>query len=472
VFEVKRLSLAHPVPPKELPVTADPHPSHAREHTERLVAEGIDVVRVAYPDLLGTDRARDVLVEHLASACDHGMAFCRAVYHTSPRGGVIPISGGLDAGLPDISVRPDLGTLVRIPWEPGVAWCLGDTIDPATGAPSPESPRDVLRSVLARAAENGLHPVVGPELEYFLCDPAPESPAGWRRYAGDIAGVVYTAGLRADPENHLLRTLRQLRDLQIGVLSGNHEFDGGQFEINLNHSEALDAADRAFRFKAAVKELARKEGKLATFMAKPFNDAGGSGFHLHVSGVDANGRNLFDDPTAPHGLSDLARHAIAGILAHAPAMAALLNPTVNSYKRFGPDTLAPWLIDWGLDNRSAMVRIPPERGGGTRLELRLGDASANPYLAIAALTAAATLGIQAGQEPPAPLEGYGYDPDRSPLLPSGLSAALDALEADAAFTELLGKGFTTAFLGYKRDELERFNRHITDWEFAEYAYHL
>ncbi|WP_329231560.1 glutamine synthetase family protein [Streptomyces canus] len=442
-----------------------------RRHQDRLAAEGIDVVRVTYPDLIGTDRARDVLLDHLPSACEHGLAFCRAVYHTTPRGDVVAIQGGIDAGLPDISVRPDLSTLARVPWEPGVAWCLGDTTDPATGGPAAESPRDLLRSVLARCADAGLSPVVGPELEYFLLEEDATAPNGWRRSPA-VTGSVYTAGLRADPDNHLLRTLRQLRDLGIGVITGNHEFDGGQYEINLTHSDALDAADRAFRFKAAVKELARKEGKLATFMAKPFNDSGGSGFHLHFSCVDADGRNVFDDPAGAFGLSGNARHAIAGLLTHAPALAALLNPTVNSYKRFGPDTLAPWLINWGLDNRSAMVRIPPERGSGARLEVRLGDAGANPYLAIAALTAAALLGVQEGKEPPAPLEGYGYDLEKSQVLPMNLTAALDALEADEALIELLGKDFTASFLAYKRDEAERFQRHVTDWEFAEYSYHL
>ncbi|WP_060877859.1 glutamine synthetase family protein [Streptomyces scabiei] len=440
-------------------------------YQERLAAEGIDVVRVTYPDLIGTDRARDVLLDQLPTACEHGLAFCRAVYHTSPQGDVVPVAGGLDAGLPDIHVRPDLDTLVALPWEPGVAVCLGESIDPATGAPAPESPRDLLRSVLARCAEQGLRPVVGPELEYFLCDEDPGSPSGYKRYAG-TTGAVYTAGLRADPDNHLLRTLRHLRDLRIGVTNGNHEFDGGQFEINLTHSEALSAADRSFRFKAAVKELARREGRLATFMAKPFNDAGGSGFHLHLSCDDERGQNAFDDPAGRYGLSDTARHAVAGVLAHAPALAALANPTINSYKRFGPDTLAPWLIDWGLDNRSAMVRIPPERGAGARLELRLGDAGANPYLLIAGAIAAALLGVRAGEEPPAPLEGYGYDTARSAVLPTSLPAALDALEADTALTEILGKDFTTSYLSYKRDEVERFQRHVTDWEFIEYAYHL
>ncbi|GGO90129.1 glutamine synthetase [Wenjunlia tyrosinilytica] len=428
-------------------------------------------MRVGYPDLIGSDRGRDILLGHLPAACRHGLAFCRAIYHTTPAGGVVPITGGLDAGLPDIAVRPDLDTLTPIPWEPGVAWCLGDTTDPVTGAPCPESPRDMLRSVLARYAEHDLRPVVGPELEYFLCEQAPGTATGWRR-SSEVSGAVYTTGLRADPGNHLLRTMRQLHDLGVGVVSGNHEFDGGQFEINLTHSEALNAADRAFLFKAAVKELARKEGKLATFMAKPFNDAGGSGFHVHFSCENVRGENTFGDPAAPFGLSDTARHAVAGMLAHAPALAALLNPTVNSYKRFGPGTLAPWLVDWGLDNRSAMVRVPPERGSGARMELRLGDAGANPYLAVAAIAAAALLGIQEAKEPPPPLEGYGYDPERSPVLPMSLTAALDALEADEALTDVLGKEFTASFLTYKRDEAERFERHVTDWEFAEYSYHL
>src|SRR5689334_14412498 len=234
--------------------------------------------------------------------------------------------------------------------------------------------------------------------------------------------------------------LRQLRDAGLQVTAANHEFSPGQFEINLGHSGLVDAADRSFRLKSAVQEIARQRGLLATFMAKPFNDEGGSGFHVHVSVNDEAGRNVFGDQDGPDGLSAVGRHAIGGVLAHAPALTALANPTVNSYKRFGPDTLAPWLIDWGLDNRSAMVRVPPERGSGARLELRLGDASANPYLIVAGTLAAALLGIQAAEEPPAPLEGYGYDTARSAVLPKDLSAALDALEADTALTELLGKG--------------------------------
>jgi glutamine synthetase len=211
---------------------------------------------------------------------------------------------------------------------------------------------------------------------------------------------------------------------------------------------------------------------MATFMAKPFNDEGGSGFHVHVSVNDDIGRNVFGDPGGSDGLSAVGRHAIGGVLAHARALSALLNPTVNSYKRFGPDTLAPWLIDWGLDNRSAMVRVPPERGPGTRMEVRLGDATANPYLAMAAVGAAVCLGIADKIEPGDKLEGYGYDPDRAQILPMRLGDALDSLEADSELADVLGSYFVSSFLAYKRNEIERFERYVTDWEFREYAYHL
>ncbi|HTU74677.1 MAG TPA: glutamine synthetase family protein [Trebonia sp.] len=438
---------------------------------DALAQRGIDVVRVAYADLIGTERGRDILVRRLASAAGHGVAFCRTVYGTSPMGDVIEIrNDGLAAGLPDMLAAPDLATLRDLPWEPGVAHVLADALNP-DGTVAAEGPRQVLRSVAGQFAELGLRAVVGPELEFFLLDEDPASPSGWRRY-GEAPGNVYVAGRKGDPDGVLLRMLRQLDDYGLDVTAANHEFCSGQFEINLWHSEALDAADRAFRFKAAVKEIARREGRLATFMAKPFNDEGGSGFHLHLSVIDTDGRNVFDDPAQPDGLSATARCAVAGILAHAPALTALANPTVNSYKRFGPDTLAPWLIDWGLDNRSAMVRVPPERGAASRLEVRLGDASANPYLAIAGLLAAAYLGIRDGLNPPPPLDGYGYDAGKSPLLPQDLGTSLAALEADTDLSKLLGERLVTSYAAYKANELERFSRYVTDWEFREYAYHL
>ena len=437
---------------------------------ERLREQGIDVVRLSFPDMIGVDRGRDVLIDELDTAAGHGIAFCRATFHTSPMGDVVPVQGGIEEGLPDVLVRPDFATLTPLPWEPGAMGCVGDvfTVD---DEPAPESPRTVVQRVSALLGDLGLQAVVGPELEYFLCEPDGSVGSGYQRYA-DSTGNVYVVGRKGDPAGILLRTLRQLRDANLQVTAANHEFSPGQFEINLNHTELVDAADRAFRMKSAVQEIARQEGLLATFMAKPFNDEGGSGFHLHVSLTDDSGGNVFGDPDDADGLSDVARHAIAGVLAHAPGIAALANPTVNSYKRFGPDTLAPWLIDWGLDNRSAMLRIPPERGSGSRMEVRLGDATANPYLIMAAVAAAAYIGIRDKLDPPAPLEGYGYDPQSAPMLPTTLGQALDELEADTALAEALGTYFVTSFVQYKRNEIERFERFVTDWEFREYSYHL
>ena len=448
----------------------DTHSHDVAEVVERLRSRGVDVVRVSYSDIIGVDRGRDVLIDELPAAVGHGLAFSRGVYHVTPMGDVVPMQGGIEAGLPDILVRPDFATLTPLPWEPNTIGCVGDAFLP-DGSPAPESPRTVVRRVAAHLAELGLQAVVGPELEYFVCEPDGSKASGFARYA-DSAGNVYVVGRKGDPNGILLRTLRYLRDAQLQVTAANHEFCGGQFEVNLNHSELVGAADRAFRMKSAVQEIARHEGLLATFMAKPFNDEGGSGFHLHVSLEDESGANIFGDPGGEHGLSDVGRQAVAGVLRHAPALAALANPTINSYKRFGPDSLAPWLIDWGLDNRSAMVRIPPERGPSSRMEVRLGDATANPYLIIAAIGAACYLGIRDKVELPAALEGYGYDPKSAPMLPQTLTASLDALEADTVLGGVLGDFFVTSFLQYKRNEVERFERFVTDWEFREYAYHL
>jgi glutamine synthetase len=307
-----------------------------------------------------------------------------------------------------------VGTCARSP-----APATSPALLPSVTGPArhPRLPRPVLAD---RFSGLGYALACGPELEFFLCEQAPDGR--WRRYADD-PGNVYVAGRKGDPQGLLLHMLRQLRDAGLRVTAANHEFSPGQFEINLGHSDLVDAADRSFRLKSAVQEIARQRGLLATFMAKPFNDEGGSGFHVHVSVNDEAGRNVFGDPGGPDGLSALGRHAIGGVLAHAPALSALLNPTVNSYKRFGPDPLAPWLIDWGLDNRSAMVRVPPDRGPGARMELRLGD-------------------------------------------------ALDALAADTELADVLGGYFVSSFLAYKRNEIERFERYVTDWEFREYAYHL
>jgi glutamine synthetase len=252
----------------------------------------------------------------------------------------------------------------------------------------------------------------------------------------------------------------------------NHEYMNSQYEINLRHADALTAADRAFRLKSAVKDVAAQHGLVATFMGKPFNDQGGSGTHLHIS-LERDGANAFAGDE--DGVSGELRAFTAGVLAPATALMAFLNPTINAYRRIQPDSLAPTHANWGWDNRSTFVRIPPERGGGTRVEIRVGDGSANPYLAIAAVLAAGAHGIRDGLVPDEPIVGDAYRADTALAgapLPDTFEAALDALEADALLREALGAPIVDTFLAMKRFEIERHRAWVSDWEIDEYLHHL
>src|SRR5262249_42769519 len=190
---------------------------------------------------------------------------------------------------------------------------------------------------------------------------------------------VYTVGPISDPRGIVLDMLYACEHLDLRVFAANHEFMNSQYEINIEHSGALDAADRGFLLKTAIKELAARQSMVATFMGKPFNDQGGSGFHVHVS-LAEDGKNAFD---APDG--GLRSSFVAGLIEHGPALTALLAPTVNAYKRLVPDSLAPTHVNWGIDNRTSFVRVPNESGSRSRIEVRAGDGSACPHLVVSAL---------------------------------------------------------------------------------------
>jgi glutamine synthetase len=251
---------------------------------------------------------------------------------------------------------------------------------------------------------------------------------------------------------------RALDEFGLGVTTGMREYSPGQFEINLTHTDALSAADNAFLLEEVVKELAASEGLLATFMAKPLADAEGSSHHVHAS-LWRDGANAFDDGGE---VSAEARAFAAGLIDHAAGLTALAAPTINSYKRLGNGELCPSTAELGGDSRQAYVRVPPERGAAARVELRVGDASANPYLLIAGMLTAGLDGIERG-----------LDPDGLPALPlpRSLDAALDALEADPALAAMLGPQLLEAMVAVKRREIARFNLAVTDWEWREYATH-
>jgi len=397
---------------------------------------------------------------------ESGLNFCWAVMGTDLRH--TPVVGG-EIGYPDMVAKPDLSTLVRLPWEPDIAHCLADLERAPEGAPEPTDPRGAVRRAVAAFEELALSPVVGPELEFFLCEADPESPGGIRRYV-DRMSMVYTVGRQADPRGISGELLRLCAELGLGAFAANHEYMNSQYEINIRESHALDAADRAFRLRAAVKDYAAQQGLIATFMGRPFNDQGGSGFHLHLS-FERDGENA----CAGDELPALTRHSIAGILAHAGALMALLNPTINAYRRILPDSLAPTHANWGMDNRTTFVRIPPERGEGARLEVRVGDGTANPYLAIASVLAAALDGVKKELSPPEPVEGDAYAAAaeiQGEPLPSSLEAAIEALEADTVLCEALGRETVETFATMKRFEIERHAAHVSDWEIDEYLRHL
>ncbi|MEY2675762.1 MAG: hypothetical protein RL102_1028 [Actinomycetota bacterium] len=435
-----------------------------------LTSRGIDVLRFVYSDVLGIPRSKDVLVSQLEKAAHNGPAFCQGVWVTTTRGGVLDAGNIASDGLQDLVSQIDPDTITELPWEPGVAYAIVDAFNP-DATENLFSPRTVLRKVLEGYAKHGLHPVVGPELEFYIAKKNEDGK--WARQH-ERTGQVYTTGSTVDPDGTFLKTLRNLDRMKIGVFAGNHEFSPAQYEINLWHSEALNAADRTFMFKTAIKDIVNRDGKLATFLGKPWSDEGGSGFHLHFSVTDELGINKMHDGNG--NLSEVARKIIAGITANAHALTALTNPTVNAFKRLGPDTLAPFRANWGYDNRSCMVRIPPERGQGTRLEVRVGDGAANPYLMIAAILAAGLDGINRNLECPEDAVGMAYDNEGAPVLPATFSEALDALEANEHLHNQLSKQIVETFLVMKRDEIERYNAEVTDpstrevtqWEHDEY----
>lgn len=435
-----------------------------------LQSRNIDVLRFMYSDVLGIPRAKDMLVSQLDKSAHSGPAFCQGVWVTTTRGGVLDANNIASDGLQDLISQIDPSTIRELPWEPGVAYVLVDAYNPDM-TENMMSPRMVLRKVIAEYNELGLQPVCGPELEFYIADRTPDG--GYKRSL-ERTGRVYTSGTLVDPNGTFLHLLRMLDQLNIGVFAGNHEFSPSQYEINLWHSEALDAADRTFIFKTAIKEVVARAGQHATFVGKPWGDEGGSGFHLHFSVTDMNGVNQMHDGSG--NLSATAMKMIAGITANAAGLTAFTNPTVNAFKRLGPDTLAPFRANWGYDNRSCMLRVPPERGQGTRLEIRVGDGAANPYLVIASVLAAALDGIKNNLEAPEPAEGMAYDNEGAPILPLSFTEALDALESNEAFMKYMAKELVAVHLVMKRDEIERYNaevadpstRDVTQWEIDEY----
>jgi glutamine synthetase len=438
------------------------------EHVADLTDVGVQVVRLQYADLHGICRGKDIPASAFPHAVQDGIGFVEAIMTVDLRHNIV---AGFERGFPDFTARPDLSTLARLPWQPDVAACIVDLVEVESNEPSTLDSRGVLKRVLADYAGLGLHPVVGPELEFYLFQPDSSDPRGYSPYALQDS-PAYTVGEVADPKGTLSHMLDAAVRFGLGAIAAAHEYGRSQYEINLRHAAALESADRAFRFKDLVKEVAARDGLLATFMGKPVNGDEGSGFHMHISLVDEDGNNRCEDGEHPSGLASATRHFIAGVIEHGPAMMVFFNPTVNAYRRISAEALVPTRACWGHDHRMTLVRVPRERGAATRLEFRLGDGTANVYLAYAAALAAGLDGIRRELEPPEPIEGFLYDlPEdkQGAPLPITFEKALDALAADEVITAALGERMIETFRTIKHAELERFRTWVTDWEFAEYA---
>ena len=377
----------------------------------------------------------------------------------------------------DMVLVPDQTTYQVFPWsapERRRARLICDAHGP-DGQPSPNVPRLALKRSLARATGLGYVCNVGPEMEFFLFKRNDERPT--QPVPHDV-GSYFDFSPRDEAQQVRSEIILALEGMGLQVEMSHHECAIGQHEIDFRYADALTSADNVVTFKYTVRAIAASHGIYASFMPKPIFGIAGSGMHTHQSFFDAEGRNLFYDPDDEYNLSRLAYNFIAGQMMHARALAAVVAPTVNSYKRLTPGYEAPVYICWAQLNRSALIRVPGhgrQQEKATRAELRCPDPSTNPYLAFTAMLAAGLDGIERDLTPPPPVNEDVYDFDKRDLreraigtLPDTLAEALDALEQDEVIQEALGPAITAAFMRAKRVEWDEYRIQVTNWELERY----
>jgi glutamine synthetase len=440
-----------------------------KEIQAKIKAADIDTLRIDFPDLHGICRSKIVPASRLEEVIEEGCNHVTATYAVDFANDVAMGTGlGTAIQWRDMSIKPDLSTFSVLPYVEGTARFIGNAYGPE-GKPLPMDPRYVLQRIIRRYEDLNLKPMIASELEFFLFN-----KEGGGLYDSNPS-CVYQVNPIVDPKG-ILRLFQNLfLSLGLDIIYANHEFFPGQYEVNWKYCDALRMADQTFTFKYACKEFAAINDLLLTFMGRPKTDNGGSGYHIHASLFDAdNGKNLFDDPKREHGISDRLRYFLGGQMAHARGMSAILAPTINSYRRFVLGAFCPYYLAWGWDNRTVYCRVPAERGSATRVENRGPCASANPYLAIAAVLAAGLDGIKNKIEPgePAPDDAYGAEPGRFETVTFWLRDALEDLKVDTVLCDAMGPELIKAFIALKEHELERYRTSVTDWEFNEYAYHL
>jgi len=447
----------------------------------QIEAAGLGVLRLAFPDQHGILRGKTIMAGEAAGALSNGVAMTTTLLlKDSSHRTVFPVwsaGGALEEkameGAADALLIPDPATFRILPWAPHTGWVLCDAYFP-DGRPVPLGTRHLLRQQVSKAAELGFDFVTGLEVEFHLfrlVDPklAP-ADAGQPGTPPEVAlltqGYNYLTELRYDQIDSVLEILRrEIQALDLPLRSMEVEYGPSQVEFTFGPQAGLASADAMVLFRSAVKQVARRHGYHATFMCRPrIPNVMSSGWHLHQSLVK-DGRNAFIGQGTL--LSETARQYLGGLLHHARAAAAFSTPTINGYRRYRSHSLAPDRAIWGIDNRGVMVRALGAPGdAATRLENRVGEPAANPYLYLASQLAYGLEGI-AAQRDPGPPADTPYETD-APMLPRSLAEAVAALEDSAAARAAFGDTFVSYFARLKRAEIARFEAEVSEWEHREY----
>lgn len=423
---------------------------------------GVKFVRLQFTDIFGVLKNVSITVEQLDKALNNELMFDGS-----------SIEGFVRIEESDMYLRPDPSTFVVFPWKPkdgAVARLICDIYN-TDGTPFIGDPRHILRSAIDEATSMGYTMNVGPEAEFFLfhVDEEGKPTTITHDQAGyfDLTPVDFGENARRD----MVLTLEQMG---FEIEASHHEVAPGQHEIDFKYSDALDIADKVVTFKFVVRTIAQRHGLHATFMPKPIFGIAGSGMHLNQS-LMKNGQNAFFQPDSPNMLSQDCLHYIGGLLKHIPAITAIINPTVNSYKRLVSGYEAPVYIAWSYRNRSPLIRVPAKRDQSTRIELRSPDPSCNPYLALAVCLRAGLDGIKNRIEPPASCDRNIYEltPEerrelRVDTLPENLQEAMRYLEQDEVIKEALGPHLLNRYIEAKKIEWDAYRMHVHPWELQNY----
>ncbi|MGZ8740839.1 MAG: glutamine synthetase family protein [Gaiellaceae bacterium] len=423
--------------------------------------QGIRYVRFELPDMHGTSRSKLVPIENAGHYAATGLNMYGGTVVLDSRSDIVP--GTLyneEVAYADQRLRPDPSTAAIVPWADATARLICDTFWD-DGSPLAAAPRHVFRRVLGRCRELGYEPLLGTEPEFYLLDNETHEPLFTGYHIFNTVRNTYVPLVE--------RIVEQMRAFGIDIITANCEYAGSQWEIAYGPKRGMAGPDEAFSFKNGVKELAHREGLLATFMSKPFADAAGCGAHNHLCLLHVDGgENALAAADDEWGLSAVGRQFIAGQLRHARSIYALLAPTVNCLKRRRTHTFSPTNVSWGLEDRSAFVRVKGGSPESRHVENRAPTGLSNPYLATAALLGAGLLGIVDELELEPPARPPAEEDTTKVLLPTTVEESLTLLEEDEQIVELLGSEFVQAYAVMRRHELQRFADHVTDWERDEY----